>query len=176
MKAKNGFNYNGIILFAILFVNILMVGSTSVFAQSPNFSGAWTLNESKSTLPEMGFRRPASKITVKQDNLSLNAERVSTGRDGEERITTEKVTLDGKVSENVVFQDRTRKSTASWSADGKVLEINSSMTFEMNGESRDIKSSEKWKLSADKNTLTIEATNQGRDGEIKSTLVYDIVK
>jgi hypothetical protein len=171
MKTKNDFRSIG--LFTIAFVCFLMISSANVFAQNSNFSGAWALNESKSTLPEMGFFRPAKKITVKQDNIVLNAERVSTGRNGEERITNEKITLDGKVSENVVFQDRKRKSTATWSADGKVLEINSSMTLEMNGESREMKSSEKWTLSADKSTLTIEAINQGRDGEIKSTLVYN---
>lgn len=150
-----------------------MIGSTNVFAQKSDFSGIWTFNESKSTRPESGFFSPASKITVKQDNLTLNAERVSTGRNGEERITNEKINLDGKVSENVVFQDRTRKSTATWSADGEILEINSMMNFEMNGQTREMKSSEKWKLSADKSTLTIESTSQGRDGEMKSTLVYN---
>jgi hypothetical protein len=176
MKTKIDFKNNGKSLLTILIVSFLMLSGASVIAQNPNFTGSWKLNESKSTLPEMGFRRPATKITVKQDNIALNADRVSAGRDGEERVTKEKVTLDGKVSENVVMQDRTRKSTATWSADGKVLEIKSSMTFDMNGETREMKSSEKWKLSADKNTLTIEAITDGRDGEIKSTLVYDIVK
>lgn len=175
MKTKINLKSNGKSLLTVLILSFLMFGTANVFAQNPNFSGSWAFNESKSTLPEMGFRRPATKITVTQDKLALNAERVSTGRDGEERITKEKVTLDGKECENVVFRDRTRKSIATWSADGKVLEIKSSMNFEMNGESRVIKSSEKWKLNDDK-SLTIETTSDGRNGEVKSTLVYDIVK
>lgn len=163
-------------LLAILFVSIFMLSVTSVFAQNANYSGTWSFNESKSKLPEMGFRRAATKIIVAQDNLVLNAERVSQGRDGEERITKEKFTLDGKECENVAFMDRTRKSVATWSADGKVLTIKSSMIFDRNGESRETKSSEVWSLSDDKNTLTVESTMDGRDGEMKSTLVYDKAK
>jgi hypothetical protein len=176
MKAKFNLRNSGKSLMAIVFVSICILSTANVFAQNPNFSGSWVLNESKSKLPEMGFRRPATKITVTQDNLVLNTERLSKGRDGEDRITKEKITLDGKECENVVFQDRKRKSIATWSADGKALEIKSSMTFEMNGESREIKSSEIWKLSDDKNLLTIESTSDGRDGEVKATLVYDISK
>jgi hypothetical protein len=176
MKARINFKNNGKSLLAIVFVSIFILTTANVFAQNPNFSGNWVLNESKSKLPEMGFRRPASKITVTQDNLVLNTERLSKGRDGEDRITKEKITLDGKECENVIFQDRKRKSTANWSADGKALEIKSSMTFDMGGESREIKSSEIWKLNDDKSLLTIESTSDGRDGEVKATLAYDISK
>jgi len=176
MKTKFDLKNNGKSLLTIVIISFLFFSAGNVFAQNSNFAGSWAFNESKSTLPEMGFRRPATKITVTQDNLALNTERLSKGRDGEDRITTEKITLDGKECENVVFQDRKRKSIATWSADGKALEIKSTMTFEMNGESREIKSSEIWKLSDDKSILTILSTSDGRDGEVKSTLVYDIVK
>jgi len=176
MKTKANFKNNGKSLLTIAIVCIFILSSANVFAQNPNFSGSWAFNESKSKLPEMGFRRPATKITVTQDKLVLNTERLSKGRDGEDRISKENITLDGKECVNVGSQDRTKKSIATWSADGKALEIKSSTTFEMNGESRDIKSSEIWKLSDDKSILTIESTSDGRDGEVKSTLVYDIVK
>jgi hypothetical protein len=176
MKTKANLKNNGKILLAIVIVCISILSSANLFAQNPNFSGSWALNESKSKLPEMGFRRPAIKITATQDNLVLSTERLSKGRDGEDRITTEKITLDGKECENVVFQDRKRKSIATWSGDGKTLEIKSIMIFDMNGESREIKSSEIWNLSDDKSILTIESTSDGRDGEVKATLIYDIVK
>jgi hypothetical protein len=176
MKTKINLKNSGKRLLTVVIVCIFVLTSANVFAQNPNFSGSWAFNEGKSKLSEMGFRRPATKITVTQDNLALNTERLSKGRDGEDRITKEKFTLDGKECENVVFQEMKRKSIAKWSADGKALEIKSSMTFDMNGESREIKSSEIWKLSDDKITLTIESTSDGRDGEVKSTLVYDIAK
>jgi hypothetical protein len=176
MKTKINLKNIGKCLFTIGIVCFFIFCSANVFAQNPNFSGSWALNESKSKLPEMGFRRPATKITVSQDNLVLNTERLSKGRDGEDRLTKEKITLDGKECENVLFQDRKRKSIATWSTDGKTLEIKSSMIFDMNGESREIKSSEIWKISDDKSILTIESTSDGRDGEVKSTLVYDLAK
>lgn len=174
MKTKINFKNNGKSLLAIVFVSIFMITSANVFAQNPNFSGTWTFNESKSSTADMGFRRPATKITVTQDDLVLNAERLSKGRDGEDRIRKEKITLDGKECENVMFQDRVRKSVATWSADGKLLTIKSTMTMDFNGDSREFKSSEVWKISDDKKVLTIESTSDGRDGEVKSTMVYDI--
>lgn len=176
METKNNFKSNVKGLMAILFVSVFMFSAANVFAQNSNFSGKWAFNESKSKMPEMGFRMQAKKITVTQDELSLNTERVSQGRNGEDRITKEKITLDGKECENVMFQDVTRKSVATWLADGKVLTIKSSMTFAFNGDSREIKSSEIWSLSDDKSVLTMESTFDGRDGEVKSTLIYDIVK
>jgi hypothetical protein len=163
-------------LLAILVIGVSMLWTSNAMAQNQNFTGTWQLNESKSNLPEMGFRRPALKITATQDNVALNTERLSKGRDGEDRITKEAITLDGKECENVVFQDRKRKSVATWSADGKQLTIKSVMTFEFNGESREMKSMEVWQLSDDKSTLTINSTSDGRDGEIKSILVYEKAK
>ncbi len=163
-------------ILAILFLGVSMLWTSNAMAQNQSFSGTWMLNESKSNLPEMGFRRPASKITATQDNVALNTERLSKGRDGEDRITKETITLDGKECENVVFQDRKRKSIATWSADGKQLTIKSVMIFDFNGETREMKSMEIWQLSDDKSTLTINSTSDGRDGEIKATLVYDLAK
>ncbi|MFA9391541.1 MAG: hypothetical protein ACERKD_17155 [Prolixibacteraceae bacterium] len=176
MKTRNNFKNNVKSLLAIVFVSIFMITTSNVVAQNSNFSGTWTFNESKSKAEDMGFRRAASKITVTQDDLALTAERVSKGRDGEDRIRKEKVTLDGKECENVIFQDRKRKSVATWSADGKELTIKSSMTFDMGGESREFKSLEVWKLSDDKKVLSIESTFDGRDGEVKATMVYDSAK
>jgi hypothetical protein len=47
------------------------------------------------------------------------------------------------------------------------------MVFDMNGESREIKSTETWKLSDAGKTLTIDSTRPGREGEMKTTAVYD---
>lgn len=176
MKKRTNFTKKSKVVIAFVFVSIFLFSTSITFAQNSDFSGIWTYNESKSKMPEMGFRMAASKITVSQDNLALKTERVSRGRDGEERITNESITLDGKECENVVFQDIKRISTAKWSTDEKSLIIQSSMTFERNGEKREIKSSETWNLSDDKSILTIEATSDSRDGEVKATLVYEKAK
>jgi len=176
MKTKTSFSKQGRGILALLFISIFLLSTASTFAQKSDFSGAWTYSESKSKLPQSGFRMIATRINVIQSDLSVSIERVSKGRDGDERITKEVITLDGKECENVVFQDRKRKSTAKWSADGKSLTINSVMTFERNGETMEMKSSEVWSLSDDKNSLTLESTSNGRNGEVKATLVYEKVK
>ena len=131
-----------------------------------NFSGSWTLNESKSQVPEGGGggRMGGSTFTVKQEANLLS--RTSTGRDGTER--TAKYTLDGKESVNTMGQNES-KSVATWSADGKSLTIKTNMEF--NGNAFTI--TEVWSLSAP-NTLSITRSFTGQDGtERKMTMVYD---
>jgi Tol biopolymer transport system component len=82
-----------------------------------------------------------------------------------------KYTLDGKESINTSPRGDS-KSDAKWSADGKSLTIETSRTMNMNGESMTMKSTEVWTLT-DAKTLTIAATRQGPNGEVKTTMVYD---
>ena len=67
----------------------------------------------------------------------------------------------------------TRKSTVTWSADKTSLTIASTMVFERDGESREMKSSEMWKLAEDGKVLLQESTFPGPNGEMKRTLAYD---
>ena len=155
-------------------LGILFFTTAATFAQKVNYSGTWALNEGKSNLGENRFRA-SLKITASQDANSLNLERLSKGRNDEDRITKEKYILDGTESENTVFQTTVRKSKTAWSADGKVLTINSVMTFERDGEKTEMKSSESWKLSEDGKTLTIDSSMTTPNGEVKQTRVYDKV-
>lgn len=152
--------------------------SMDAIAQKTNFSGTWAFNESKSTLGQQGqgpggARFAARQLTVKQEANNLTVDRLRVTQNGEERTTTDKYTLDGKVSINTNPRGGESKSVATWSADGKVLTIVTTRTFERDGQSREMKSTDVWKLS-DPKTLSIESTSPGRDGgERKTTLVYD---
>jgi hypothetical protein len=87
--------------------------------------------------------------------------------------TNSKYNLDGSVSENPMF-NTTRKSTIVWSADKTSLTINSTMTFERDGQSREMKSSETWKLTEGGKVLMIDNVRPGRDGgEMKTSVAYD---
>ncbi len=104
---------------------------------------------------------------------TLTVESTMPGRDGGEMKSTSKYNLDGTVSENPMF-NTTRKSTAAWSADKTSLTIASTMTFERDGQSREIKSTETWKLSEGGKVLMLENVRPGRDGgEMKTTVAYD---
>mgnify|MGYP003819922359 CR=1 FL=1 len=160
-----------------LFVFFLL--SPGIFAQL-NFSGNWSFNESKSKFGEgaggPGGRPPmaATAMSVTQDASVLTVNQTMNDRDGQEFQTVSKFNLDGSETENAVMMDRIRKSVLTWSADKKSFTINSTMSFERDGETREIKTSEKWSLSSDGKTLMIESTRPTRDGGTRTnTLAYD---
>jgi hypothetical protein len=158
----------------LILICLALLWSAQVSAQSgtTNFSGTWTLNESKSKLGDGPFKMAPSTLSVKQDGNNLSIDRAMTGPDGQEMKMTGKYTLDGKVCENSGMMDMKTKSTVMWSADKKSITIASSTIFNMNGDNNEMKSSEIWQLEGDK-TLKIEATNNTPDGEMKTSLVYD---
>jgi len=151
---------------------VFSMASTSLFAQA-NFSGTWTFNESKSNFGDSQFRFAATSMVVTQDANTLTVESTMPSRDGGEMKTSAKYTFDGKVSENPMF-NTTRKSTVTWSPDKTSMIIASTMTFDMNGETREMKSTDTWKLAEGGKVLMIESVRLNRDGEeMKTTAAYD---
>jgi len=114
----------------------------------------------------------STTLVVKQEGNTLSTDRTMAGPDGEMKMTNN-YTLDGKVSENTGMMDMKTKSTVAWSEDKTSITISSTMVFDMNGESREMKSAETWKLSDGGKTLTIESTRTRPDGDMKTTAVYD---
>jgi hypothetical protein len=158
------------VLMIMISLFILPVKMNAQGAKS-NFAGTWAFNESRSNLGEGGNFRRATQITVTQDGNNLTAARVRTGQDGQATTTSEKFTLDGK--ENINDTGRgPSKTTVTWSADGKSLNFAISRTFDMNGETTTIKSTEVWTLT-DAKTLSILSTVNFQGNEMKTTLVYD---
>ena len=154
----------GVLFFVLISLNI--------HAQT-NFAGSWALNESKSDFGDSQFRRAPTAMMVTQDAKVLTVESTRQGRDGGEQKTTAKYNLDGSVSENPA-RNSVRKSTVSWSADKSVMTISSTMTMDMNGESREIKSSEAWKLTEGGKMLMIENVRKNQEGnDVKTTAAYD---
>ena len=161
----------GLLILSSLF--ILMVIPLSAQNSNVNFSGNWVLNESKSNFGDSPFRMAPTTLVVKHDGINLSDERTQPGFDGGEMKTTEKLTLDGKVCENIGMMESKRKSTVAWSADKKAIAIATTMVFDMGGETREMKSSETWKLGEGGTTLIVESSMVSPEGEMKSTAVYD---
>ena len=152
---------------------VLMLLSAGLFAQT-NFSGTWALNESKSNFGDSQFRMASSNMVVTQDANVLTAETTRPGMDGNEMKSTAKYNLDGTPTENPVFNNVMRKSTVKWSADKTSITIASTMTFDMDGESRTMNSSETWKLAEGGKVLLLDSVMPGFDGgEMKTTAAYD---
>jgi hypothetical protein len=151
---------------------VLLLATTGLFAQA-NFAGTWALNESKSNFGNSQFRMAATTYVITQDAKILSVEGTQPGFDGNEMKTSSKYNLDGSVSQNAGFMNSTSKSTIVWSADKTSLTISTTMNFDMNGESREFKSTSVWKLSDGGKVLLIESTRPGPDGETKTTAAYD---
>lgn len=167
MRKSNILKFRRVLVLAIFCV------TTSYLLAQTNFTGSWGFNESKSNFGDSQFRFAATSMVVTQDANALTVESIMPGRDGEEMKTSARYTFDGKVSENPMFNS-TRKSTVTWSADKSSLVIASTMTFDMGGETREMKSTETWKLSEGGKLLSIESVRAGRDGgEMRTTAAYD---
>ncbi len=167
MKKLNSFSFRN------LSVVVLFCMTASGLYGQTNFSGTWALNESKSNFGDSQFRFAATSMVVAQDANALSVESTRPGRDGGEMKATAKYTLDGKISENPMFNS-TRKSTVTWSPDKSSIIIASTMTFDMNGETREMKSTETWKLAEGGKVLVIDSVRPGREGgEMKTTAAYD---
>ncbi len=136
-----------------------------------NFSGQWTMNDSKSDIGGGGFGI-AKSLKITQEGNNLTIDRTTTNRDGEERTMTGKYTLDGKECDNSMG-NRTSKSVLTWSTDGKTLTITTNSKFDRNGQSFESKSVEVWTMGADGKTLNIDLNVSSQRGERHSTLVYD---
>jgi len=159
-------------LVAFLFLGASLLISSESLAQKANLSGTWSFNEDKSELGEGGFSRAAVKLVIKQEGNNMLMDRTTQRRSGEEFTASEKYTLDGKECENPAF-NTTKKSTATWSADGKNLTISSTTVFEREGQEMEINTIEIFKLSADGKSLSIDYTSKSSRGERKNIYVYD---
>lgn len=60
-----------------------------------------------------------------------------------------------------------------WSADKTSMTIASTSTFERDGETREMKFSQTWKLAEGAKLLLVDNSFTGQNGEIKTTVAYD---
>lgn len=164
-------NFMWIISLAIFFVSFITPAKVVAQDSKANFTGTWVANAAKSTQSEGNFRG-AKQLTVIQEANILNVDRLRTGRDGQDAVSKDKFTLDGKECVNESGRGAS-KSVATWSADGKTLTIATTRSMNMNGTPMEMKSSEAWSLT-DAKTLTILSVSQSQNGERKITLVYDL--
>jgi hypothetical protein len=162
-----------ILSFAVILAFIVPV-TTNAQSGKANFAGTWAFNESKSDMGQGGGGGRGfggGDMVVKQDGNTMSVDRTRTNRDGESVTTTEKYSLDGKETVNSTGRGDS-KSVAKWSADGKSLSVTTSRTFDMNGETREMKSTAVWTLT-DAKTLAVTTTMNTQNGEMTRKMVYD---
>lgn len=150
----------------LLLIFAAVIFSSAIFAQGPDFSGAWKLNTTKSTLGAEFSMAPKDVIIVQNGN-DMSVEKHSEFQ-GQEFVSTDKLTLDGKESTNTAFQDMQKKSTCAWSDDKTSLKVVSKMSM---GDGGDITINEVYKL--DGGNLVIESTSSSSFGDMSEKMVFD---
>ena len=180
---KNNRNLKIMLSAMIILAFLIMPFSLNGQTGKANFSGTWAFNAEKSTLGQ-GAGGPGGQaqqgqapqgqrggfgggnFVAKQEANLLTVDRTR----GDQTITS-KYTLDGKESVNTTGRGESQ-STATWSADGKNLTIVTTRTFERDGQSTQMKTTEVWTLTSPA-LLTIVSTSSTPNGERKTTMVYD---
>jgi len=147
---------------------VLLFTSAGLLAQ-PNFSGTWSLNESKSNFGNSEFRFAAVTMVISQAGNTLSVESTQPGFDGGEMKQSAKYDLNGQPTDNPGFMDMVRKSVVTWSADKSSMIVTTSMNFDGN----EFKTTETWKLSDAGKVITINQVMPGPDGDMNISLVYD---
>jgi hypothetical protein len=168
-------------------------------AAPTNFAGTWVLDKSKSkNLSPWSENLESYTLVVSQDEKQLTVENKlnwkeggggpgggqgggmgqGRGRGGFGMGMPSALTykLDGSETTVELGGGRPGTSTlkAEWKDDGKALELTSVRKFtNRDGEQRSSTSKERWELSADGKTLTINRTGETPRGEMKSTLAFN---
>jgi hypothetical protein len=156
----------------VLTVAFAVMCTAATRVNNANFSGSWKLNEQKSDLGQFGGRMTPKTLKLEQKEDGLSIERTS-NFNGQDRTTTEKLSFDGKETENTVFGTAKKKSTAKWSEDGQTLTVNSVVAFDRNGQTMEIKSTETWKLINDGQGLSVETKSTSQMGENTVKAVFE---
>lgn len=113
---------------------LLITASLSItgFAQKPNFSGTWKLNDSKSKMnPE--FTMAPGTLIVEHEGNTLTAESIADFQ-GQEFRQKNSYTLDGSESKNEGWQGMELISIATWDDEGKSVIIKTNFEMQNGGE------------------------------------------
>jgi hypothetical protein len=159
-------------LFSFIAPAIILFSFTSM-PDRANFSGEWKLNEGKSELGDFGSRFTARSIKADQKSDAITIAKTTPGFNGGDPVTTTvTLTFDGKETESTGFGNSKRKSTAKWSEDGQTLTINSTTTFERDGQTSEFKGTETWTLTKE-GSLSIVSVSSSPRGENTVKAMYD---
>lgn len=164
-----------ILSFTVILAFLGLPLASNAQGSKANFSGTWAFNAEKSQMGEQGqgggMRGGGGNMVVKQEGNLLAVEQTRTGQDGQSTTTTSKYTLDGKESVNTTARGES-KSIATWSADGKSVNVVTTRSFERDGQTTQMKTTEVWSLTSP-TALSVVSTMSTPNGDRKTTRAYD---
>ena len=137
--------------------------ATLAFAQT-NFSGTWSLNNEKSKLGEPSFAPKGITIVQGENSLSIESHM---DWQGQEMVTNEKFTLDGKECVNPGMMETQKKSVVTLSDDKTTLKIVSKIDFQ----DQTMTLTDVYKL--ENGALVQESSSSSSFGDMSETRVYN---
>lgn len=149
----------------LILAGLLLVAASASAQTKPNFSGDWKLNTAKSNFGQMPAPTSLTeKITHAEPSL-----KVLTAQSGDFGDLTSdfSFTTDGKECQNAMGDMFKMTSTVKW--DGDILMIDSKMDFQGNA----MTGVDKWSLSPDGKTITVQRHFNGPMGEGDAVIVLD---
>ena len=159
------------ILLAVVMFLVLIAGSVS--ASGTNFTGAWVLDKAKSEGLQGRMANVDQTWVVTQDAKTLTVEKSFSG--GEQPIPSQKSTynLDGSETSMEMTGRMPGKASlkAKWQGDGQILELNSVLKANVQGNDITITGTEHWELADGGKTLKIHRVSESPRGTQESKLV-----
>ena len=145
-------------------VMALVVALALPAADKPDFSGSWKLNSSRS---DFGPMPPPDKwdMVVEHKDPSLKVKTTMANAQMGERNDEAEYATDGT--------ERQWTTTAVVTWEGALIVFKTSRKVNMQGEQVEIKGEEKWSLSEDGKTLTVDAKLTAPMGEFQMKRVLD---
>jgi hypothetical protein len=150
----------------------------------PNFAGSWSLDKTKSQgLDQRMVEGPDVTWAITQDDAKLTIESKLSGGQapagggggGRGPAGPRSYTLDGKevTTEGGGQMGGTNTTKATWSGDGKTLELTSVRAGSFNGQDFKATTTDKMSMSADGKTLTVVRHSESPRGTTDSTMVFN---
>jgi hypothetical protein len=160
------------ILLAVVMFLVLIAGSVS--ASGTNFTGTWVLDKAKSEGLQGRMANVDQTWVVTQDAKTLTVEKSFSG--GEQPIPSQKSTynLDGSETSMEKTGRMPGKAAlkAKWQGDGQILELNSVLKANVQGNDITITGTEHWELADSGKTLKVHRVSESPRGTQESKLTF----
>jgi hypothetical protein len=137
---------------------VILSAAMPALQNRTDFSGKWILNINKSEFDNIPQYAAVKQFNVRQENDSIDIERITIDANGEEATSREVVSLDGKPCTLVLSNGKSKTSSITWFDSQKEMKTVSSYSAPNNPNNIEYILSQVWSLDGSKTVLTIILT------------------
>ena len=154
-------------------VSLLVIISLTTQAQKSNLTGEWKLNKDKTGQQNGQVFLSKIAISIKSDTLFTT--RTYEDGNGQEYPFDENLSLTGKENKIVIY-DMPRSAKATWAKSDDAISLDSSTTFNRDGQDVVMVAKETWKVEVGNKSMTINTKFNLPSGEVSATSFFDRIK